>query len=136
MVNQTYLYATCIFRWLVLGPGSRRHTHAVARHAPHVRMRLLHGTRLLGAPARPFPSEATLQIVLAKVLEGHPGAAAQSLEAFPDANEKPTNRSEFQPEEFGDITVGELAEQLLGLFWWLTVGWRLVGGWLAGTRYV
>ena len=84
---------------------------------PLVRVRLLHGTRLVGAPVRPFASDATLQTVLAKVLEAHPGAAVQSLEAFPDANEKPTSRSEFQPEDFGKITVGELAEQSLGLFW-------------------
>ena len=83
---------------------------------PLVRVRLLHGTRLLGAPVRPFASDATLHTVLAKVLEGHPGAAVQSLEAFPDANEKPTSRSEFQPEDFGKITVGELAEHSLGLF--------------------
>ena len=84
---------------------------------PLVRVRLFNGTRLLGAPVRPMPRAATLQTVLAKVLEGYPGAAVQLLEAFPGADEKPTDRSEFQPNDFGEITVGELADQSLGLFW-------------------
>ena len=47
---------------------------------PLVRVRILHGTRLVGAPVRPFASEVTLQTIVDKALEGHPGVAIQSLE--------------------------------------------------------
>jgi hypothetical protein len=62
---------------------------------PLVRVRILLGASLLGAPARSFADDTTVQIVIDKALEDRADCnVTWSLAMYPSANEKPeTNLS-------------------------------------------
>ena len=84
---------------------------------PLVRVRIVQGTAVLGSPTKPFVDSTTVQVVLEKALVGISGCTTRSLDVYPDAGEKALSRSQFEPEDFGQITVGELALNNMGLFW-------------------
>ena len=84
---------------------------------PLVRVRILQGTKLLGSPVRPYHGSMTLQSVLEKALAGLSGCTVQSVNAYPSVNEEAARRSDFLPEDFGDVTVDELVSMDVGLFW-------------------
>ena len=89
---------------------------------PLVRVRILQGTKLLGSPTRPYHGSTTLQSVLEKALAGLSGYTVQSVNAYPSVNEEAARRSDFLPEDFGDVTVDELVSMTLVCFGWRT--WR------------
>ena len=76
---------------------------------PLVRVRILQGATVVATPTKPFPDETTVKAVLEKALTGYTGFTVRSLDTFPDATEKVGSRSQFDPADFSDITVGEIA---------------------------
>ena len=82
-----------------------------------MRVRILLGASLLGAPARSFADDTTVQIVVEKALEDHAECNVTSLAMYPSADEKPEKRTDINPSDFGDITLEEIRANGFGFMW-------------------
>ena len=86
---------------------------------PLVRLNIMLGSKLLGAPKRPFEGTATIEKVIKTLLEPFADCTVTSLEQFPTAQLERAKKSELYPADFDKMTVDEVAED--GLYWVATV---------------
>ena len=85
---------------------------------PLVRVKLKRAATTIAAPAKPHALGAKLDAVLAAALATQSELLEPlSLEIFPSAEEKASERSELDVTDLADITLGDLREQGLGFFW-------------------
>ena len=84
---------------------------------PLVRVRILHGKAVLGAPTRPFPVTVTVQHVVDEALKATPNFKLQVLRAYPNAEEKASACSELQIEYLNEMTLEDLQSSGIGFFW-------------------
>ena len=75
---------------------------------PLVRVRIMLGSTPLGAPARVFPTEASIEVVLTKAFEKFQEVSCKVLDVFPSPREEAKTVTQFYPESFGNVSLQDL----------------------------